>query len=207
LGKADNKAEALGLVAPNKEKILERLKVLRSHRWSSYRAYGNYGKRPHWLVTEELLRRAGGRDAYRKFVQRYVTRRIDPGEFRSLMERVAIGSQAFLEEARARVSTPSREQPDRSFVATRVSFDRIVAVVEDVKGESWSAFQNRYGDDGTALVLYLARMHSGLTLREIGEHAGGMDYKAVSARVGRFRRQLASTRSLRRIVAQCRKEM
>jgi hypothetical protein len=61
LGKGANKAEAAGLVGPDPTLAGERLKVLRSHRWSSYRAYGNYAKAPEWLVTNEILRRAGGR--------------------------------------------------------------------------------------------------------------------------------------------------
>jgi len=73
LTKADNKAEALGLVKPPREQVLARLRTLRDHRWSSYRAYGNYGKTQPWLFTEEILRRAGGQAAYRKYVQQYVT--------------------------------------------------------------------------------------------------------------------------------------
>jgi hypothetical protein len=61
LGKAANKAESMGLVKPDKDQIRERLRVLREHRWSSYRAYGNYGVPPEWLVTGEILDRAGGR--------------------------------------------------------------------------------------------------------------------------------------------------
>jgi len=45
----------------DRDKIRERLRVLREHRWSSYRAYGNYAAVPEWLVTGELLTRAGGR--------------------------------------------------------------------------------------------------------------------------------------------------
>ena len=59
------------------------------------------------------------------------------------------------------------------------------------------------GDWGTALVLYLARMHSGPTLREIGERAAGMKYKAVSANVSRLKRSLESDTSLRRQMERC----
>lgn len=41
------------------------------------------------------------------------------------------------------------------------------------------------------MALYLARQRSRLTLREIGEHAGGLDYKATGKAVERFSRRLA----------------
>jgi hypothetical protein len=203
LSKAENKAEALGLVEPDREKVQERLKVLREHRWSSYRGYGNYGKCPDWLITDEILSRAGGRAAYRKLVQQYVTRGMDPGQFETLSERVAIGSTEFLDRVKRMVSVTSPEQPARSFFASRVAFDDIVEAVERTKGEAWSQFNGRYGDWGTAMVLCLARQHSGLTLNEIGECAGGMEYKAVSAQVSRFKKRLAGDAWLRGKVAQC----
>ena len=183
--------------------VQERLKVLRQHRWSSYRGYGNYGKCPDWLTTDELLGRAGSRPAYRKLVQQYVTRGMAPAQFETLSERVAIGSTEFLDRVKRMVSVTSPEQPDRSFVASRVAFEDIVEAVERTKGEAWSQFNGRYGDWGTAMALYLARQHSGLTLREIGECAGGMAYKAVSAQVSRFKKRLTDDAWLRRKVSQC----
>lgn len=207
LDKATNKAEAQGLVEPDREKIQARLKSLRKHRWSSYRAYGNYAKRPDCLVIDEILCRAGGHSAYRKYVQQYVTRGLDPSEFSPLTERVAVGSRDFLDTARSLVTTTSPEQPDRSFTTQPVPFETIVAVVENTKAESWDEFRNRHGDWGLPMVLYLARLRSGLTLRQIGDLAGSMDYKAVSHRVRRFKKQLASDSILQRLEKQCRKQM
>ena len=49
------------------------------------------------------------------------------------------------------------------------------------------------------MVLYLARMRSGLTLREIGEAAGGMEYKTVSTSVRRFKTRIAREPIMRRL--------
>lgn len=203
LSKTVNKAESMGLVKPDREKIRERLRVLREYRWSSYRCYGNYGAVPEWLVTGEILGRAGGVERYRRFVQGYVTRGIDPDEFAGLADRVAIGSLKFLDMARSLVRSVSPEQPDRGFVARRVPFEKIVSVVEELKGERFADFSNRYGDWGLSMVLYLARMHSGLTLAQIGDMAGGMDYKAVDTRLRRFRRLLEKNRDMRSKIEQC----
>lgn len=199
LGKRANKAEAEGLVAPDRSKIEQRLLTLRSHRWSSYRAYGNYGKAPDWLFTKELLQRSGGRAEYRRFVQGYVTRGLDPKEFETLTEHVAIGGREFLEKAKSMVASISGEQPDRAFVSSNVPFERVMAIVEQEKRESWDDFRNRYGDWGCAMVLYLARMRSGLTLREIGDAAGGMEYKTVSTSVRRFKARLAREPVIKRL--------
>jgi len=207
LTKADNKAEALGLVKPPREQVLARLRTLRDHRWSSYRAYGNYGKTQPWLFTEEILRRAGGQAAYRKYVQQYVTRGMDPSEFEGLTERVAVGGRDFLDKARSLVSSTSPEQPERRFVTQHISFATVVSAVENVKGEQWEAFRNRYGDWGHSMVLYLARLRTGLSLKEIGSLSGEMEYKNVSTRVRRFKKRLAEDRHLREIANRCMKRM
>ncbi|MDA0990184.1 MAG: transposase [Verrucomicrobia bacterium] len=207
LGKAANKAESLGLVKPDVEQVRERLRVLREHRWSSYRAYGNYTAAPEWLVTRELLDRAGGRERYRRHVQSYVTRGMDPAEFTGFPERVALGSREFLERARSCVQSVSSEQPDRSFLTRRVPFEKIVSVVEAVKGEAFADFRNRHGDWGLAMVLFLSRRRSGLTLPQIGEAVGGMAYKTVFAQVKRFQARLKEDPFLREAYEQCQNEM
>jgi putative transposase len=207
LMKADNKAEALGLVKPNREQVLARLRTLRDHRWSSYRAYGNYGKTPPWLFTEEVLRRAGGKAAYRKYVQQYVTRGMDPSEFVGRTGRVAVGGRDFLDKARSLVGSTSPEQPERRFVTRHISFATVVAAVENVKGEQWEEFRNRYGDWGLSMVLYLARLRTGLSLKEIGSLAGEMEYKNVSTRVRRFKKRLAEDRHLRESLKRCLERM
>ena len=203
LTKSTNKAEAQGLVKPKREQVLARLRTLREHRWSSYRAYGNYGKTPSWLFTEELLCRAGGQAAYRKYVQQYVTRGMNPSEFVDLRERVAVGGRDFLCRSRTLVSSTSPEQPDRRFVTQHVSFASVLAAVEHVKGEQWEGFRNRYGDWGHSMVLYLARLRTGLSLKEIGTLAGEMEYKNVSTRVRRFEKRLVEDRQLRELAKRC----
>lgn len=207
LGKAANRAESLGLVKPDSEKVRERLRVLREHRWSSYRAYGNYAAVPEWLVTREILDRAGGRERYRRYVQSHVTRGIDPAEFTGFSERVAIGSRGFLDRARSWVKTVSTEQSDRTFLIRRVPFEKIVSVVEEVKGERFADFQNRHGDWGLAMVLYLSRMYGGLTLAKIGELAGGIGYKTVYTSIQRFKGRLETDFELQRIIEPCVNQM
>ena len=179
--------------------------MLREHRWSSYRAYGHYAAVPEWLVTGEILPRAGGSECYRRFV--HVTRGIDPEEFTAFSERVAIGSREFLEQARQWVMAVSPEHTERSFVASRIPFDRIVAVVEQIKGESFTVFRDRHGDWGLGMVLFLARRRSGLTLSQLGALAGGMAYKTVFAQVKYTEKRLDKDATLRTVYEQCQMQL
>jgi REP element-mobilizing transposase RayT len=207
LNKVSNRAESQGFVKPDKEKVRERLRVLREYRWSSYKAYGNYASAPSWLCMGEILKRAGSSDGYRRLVQSYVTRGIDPAELNVISDRVAIGSHVFVERARDWVKSVSPEHSDHSFVASRIPFDRIVGVVESVKGESFGDFKDRHGDWGMAMVLYLARQHSGLTLQQIGEEVGGMAYKTVFARIKYLKKKIDKDASLQRAYAQCKNQL
>ena len=60
--------------------------------------------------------------------------------------------------------------------------------MEAVKGEAWARFVDRYGDWGRDLALWVARRRGGMTLRELGANAGGMDYSAVSETIRTFDR-------------------
>ncbi|MCA1808728.1 MAG: hypothetical protein LC725_04630, partial [Lentisphaerae bacterium] len=167
----------------------------------------NYAATPEWLVTGELLGRAGGRARYRRYVQSHVTRGMDPTEYTGFSEMVALGSREFLDRARSLVKAVSPEQPDRAFVFRRVPFGNIVSVVEQIKGEAFADFRDRHGDWGLAMVLYQARWQSGLTLARIGELAGGMTYKTVFAQVKRMDKKLMKDAALREIAEQCRIDM
>ena len=186
LGKQANKAERQGLVEPTDEEVSKRLDKLRKYEWSSYRAYAGYEQAPEWLITKRMLARSRGRERYRKGVQAYITRGADPEQFERLRGRVAIGAVSFVEGAKKLVGKVTKEQPDRSFAARLVSFEHIVEIVERQTGKKWEEFRTMYRDPGRDLVLYLARMRSGLTLAQIGEKAGGLEYKTVGKAVKRF---------------------
>jgi hypothetical protein len=46
-----------------------------------------------------------------------------------------------------------------------------------------------------------------MTLRELGERAGGLDYNAAGAAVSRFERRLAKDRKLARLVGRLESEL
>lgn len=203
LHKRGRQVEGQGLQAPGADQVHARLERLRGYRWSSYRAYAGYGPKAEWLDTGEVLRRSGGRERLRKRIENYVKQGLSEDEFGAMKAQLLLGSRAFLEAMKRRVSRVSKEQPDRKVLEHHAPFDRIVALVETERGGKWALFCNRHGDEGRDMVLYIARKRSGLTLREIGEQAGGLDYKATGKAVERFSRRLKADAKLMKQTNKC----
>ena len=80
---------------------------------------------------------------------------------------------------------------------------------ERLSGEPWATFCERHGDKRRDLALWVARRCTGLTLGELGQKAGGLDYAAVTMAVRRF--PAACTRDQRlaklsaKVLAACQK--
>ena len=82
-----------------------------------------------------------------------------------------------------------RETHGRKDLRRGVKWEEFKKAVETVKGERWGQFVNRYGDWGRDLALWIARRRGGMTLRDLGEKAGGKDYSAVSEAIRQFDRK------------------
>ena len=130
-----------------------------------------------------------------------MTRGADPEGFEDFRGRLALGTVAFQEKAKSWVKKVTKEQPMRKSLESGVGIATIIRLVEDERGERWADFSGRHGDWGRELVMYLARKRSGLTLREIGDALGGVDYKTVSKALRRFEDSPARNRSRRGIVS------
>jgi len=190
--------------APLRKEVQRRLGVLRGYRWSSYGAYAGYRKADEWLTTGELLSRMGepeetARGKYRRYVEEVLRQGVEPGVWTEIRERAVLGTERF----RRRMSGWVKPKDARAVPALKewsrwVSFDRVVQVVEAMKGERWEAFRDRYGDWGRDLVLYVARERSGLSLKALGEAAGGLTVATVSEAVRRLARQKAEDAGMRR---------
>jgi putative transposase len=200
LGKMQNLEEAVGVRVPTRKQVLARLKELRVYRWNSFRAYAGYVSAPDWLSVKELLCRGGGKVAYRKYVQGYVTRGQD---VEALEERLLLGTEQFRAKVRGLAGTLSKEQPARRELVERVSLDKIKAVVSREWKEPWEAFVDRHGDRGRDVGLYVARKRSGLTLQQIGEGLCGIDSRAAGQAVRQVQRRMLTDEALNRKISKC----
>ncbi len=179
-----------------------RLAQLRGYRWSSYRAYAGYGSAPDWLTTKTILERASTtpekrQRAYRQYVRQRFVEGADPDALDRLRDGLAIGTAAFVDRVKRGLPEIGRETDAKKGLRRRFAFGDVAQVVEQFRGESWDVFMQRHGDVGLWQVLTLARECTGMTLAEMGEAAGGMDYAAVGMGIRRFARRLEHDRRQR----------
>jgi hypothetical protein len=206
MSKAEKKAEALGGNAPTAEMAARRLQILRSYRWSSYRAYAGYEVRPSWLDSEVILRRVrGGSAGYRKQTERRLCGATGESVWSSLKWGAVLGNERFAVAVREGMQL-HRETAGRRVLRRRRTFEEVVRIVEQMKGERWDDFRDRRGDMGRDLALWTARRCCGLTLGELGRKAGNMDYSAVSMAIRRFESRARQDKILQNLKCQAMKQ-
>jgi REP element-mobilizing transposase RayT len=204
LDKASQKLIRAGLGGkPEAEVVRERMRELRGYRWSSYRAYAGLANPASWLVWEWVLgRMAGGtgrraRAAYRAYVEEAVREGLDETPWEQLQAGVALGGTEFVGRIRSRLRGDPKEQPGLRELQGAPRFERVKAVVEQLKGDRWENFRDRRGDWGRDLALYMGRKRCGLKLAELGAAAGGIGYNSAGMAVRRFAAGLRQNRDLR----------
>lgn len=198
-GKAEKKAESLGIRKVTPELRKARLDVLRNYRWSSYRAYAGYEAPPVWLSMAEVLKQIrGGRAGYRKQMELRLTNGQQEKVWAQMKWGIVLGGDSFAEEMRA-VAVPSRETGS-VWKPSRTRWEQIIRAVEQIKLESWQIIMDRHGDWGRDLVFWLASRHAGMTMCEIGKRMGKMDYSAVGAAIYRFERNAPGNPDVQRAI-------
>jgi REP element-mobilizing transposase RayT len=198
LGKAERRRRRAGAAgAPDPKVVAERLAWLRRYRWSSYRAYVELGRQPAWLESAAVLGlggagQKGSRRAYRDYVEAALREGLAQSPWEALQAQVVLGGENFLKTLRLHIRGNRREQGAAERLAVpRPTLAQVVSSLEELRGEKWSQFRDRYGDTGRDLVLYVGRRYCGLKLNELGPIAGLADYSAVAAAIKRFQQRLA----------------
>jgi len=190
LDTAGRAAERLGAEVPSPEMAAERLAVLRAYRWSSYPYYAGYRRSvPEWLAINAVLSRVESQAEYRRQMEYRITNGVDPAFLRQLTNSLVLGGAEFLERIKGLCSA-DRETSGKRLLRHRITWNDAVCAVEKIRGMQWQEFSRKRGDWGRAAACYIARKHAGMTLRELGEAAGGMDYGAVSMMLKRFEKRL-----------------
>lgn len=161
---------------------------------------------PDWLETERVLRLGGGRkgeraEHYREYVEEAVREGLEASPWGELKEQAVLGGERFLEKVRSQVAGDEREQRG---ARRRPGLEEVIRCVERVWGEKWEEFQDRHGDRGRDLVLYVGRRVCGLKLLELTQAAGVREYATVVMAVKRYAGHLRSDpgaqRDLRRVM-------
>lgn len=118
-----------------------------------------------------------------------------------------LGSAAFAERLRREARGNAREQQALRRAGAVPDWARIVSALEQAKGESWASFAERHNDWGRDAALWLGRRAGRMSLAELGQAAGGLDYAVVSKTLARFGRRLGLDEVLREQVASLERQL
>lgn len=174
-----------------------RVKALRAYGWSSYRAYAGYAPKPDWLEDGKA---AGGHGplAYRRNTEKAVLSGGEESLWERFRQTVAVGSEAFAERVRlAAKGNVRREWTGRRKLVRLADWSAVVKAVERECGMKWGALRDAHGNGGRELAFWLGRRLCGLSLRELGARAGGVDYAAVSVALKRFEHRMSEDADIR----------
>jgi REP element-mobilizing transposase RayT len=214
LDKRQRAASRAGTVAkPKPELIAERLRILREFRWSSYRGYAGYSAALPWVCQQPLAFLCGGRTEQecRAALREYTEQAIRQGTVESpwgrLIAGIILGTEAFAQRLRRQTRGNPREQAQLKALSKPVAWDEIVSTLEQAKGELWEQFSQRHGDWGRDAALWLGRRQGRLSLAQLGELAGDIDYAAVGQAVSRFGKRLQDSDALRRQITKIQSQL
>lgn len=176
---------------------LERRHRLRDFRWSSYRGYAGLEK--PWGFVEEamVLGELGGgigqkaRLRYRRFVEEGLLREIE-NAFAAVQWQTALGSETFMQRMRDHLHGAAEKGREVTAVRRSVRLNepkKIIQRVAEKYGLSASRLLRKggYGLEARNVAMWLVWEHCGLSLREMGNLFGGLDYAAVAQRIRRIK--------------------
>ena len=186
----------------------ERQTRLRDYQWSSYRGYAGLGQQRQFVREDLILEEFSGgksdpkpRIQYREFEEEGLRQNI-ANPFRQVRRQIALGDELFEQ----RLSKKFKAIQDRQREVTGLMRGRRAAdcaqLIERVArhyGIPRQTLTDRDvpGSEARNVAIWLLRQKGGLTLREIGELFGGIDYAAISQRVRRLSQRIGKRKRLR----------
>ena len=170
---------------------------LRVYRWSSYRGYAGLGK-SFGFVEERLVlgelqtSRARERLRYRRFVEEGLVREIE-NPFEAVQWQAVLGSESFGRKMQDRLRGLERHGREVTAVRRGARRDLPMEVIRLVAQnyavpERSLLERGSYGLEARNVAMALVWERCALSLREIGQTFGGIDYAAVAQRIRRIKK-------------------
>lgn len=185
LSKGKRAAAARGLDDANAEMLEKRLQTLRVWRWSSYRALAGYEPAPNWLNTNEILPRAGGSTLdYRALAESRLAA-LGGAVWSDLHKGIILGTPVFAEQTSADIKL-HREHKRPADWSGHVQWSELVSWIEHRRSLPWTELSRKKHDWGRNLAWWAGHRWAGITLRELGEASGGIDYATVAKAIERL---------------------
>lgn len=174
----------------------ERRQRLRNFKWSSYCGYAGLTK-PFFFVDESMILEELGnstgraRIEYRRFVEEGLVREID-NPFEAVQWQAALGRETFLRKVRDRMKSLHTQRREITSLRTATEFASPQTILNNVAKKfqvnARSLIEQRgHGIAPRNVAMWIISERCGMTLRQIGELFGGIDYAAVAQRIRRER--------------------
>jgi len=177
--------------------------------YSSYRSYIS-GKKEDPVTTDLILGMVSqnpkhGPRNYRDFVEKVIGERLE-SPFKEVYGGMVLGRQHFVKEVLGRLKgeiLQREEVSSRRALQGSWRSEKIIDAVSSCLGISRDeVLQDR--KDYRNMAIYLMRIQTGMTNRDIGDLFGAMSYSAVAKAHARFNTRLSEDKALRRKVGQVR---
>jgi REP element-mobilizing transposase RayT len=181
------------------ELVRERLDCLKSYRWSSYRSYVGLEQSPAWLTTEFVLKKAGGKNEYRKQLEKEVREGMEESPWEEMKWGLVLGGEELTQRIKGSLKGERSEQRALREIESEWNWEEVVKRVEQKKGEEWSEFYNRYGDWGRNLVYLIMQERGRMTIREMGVRSGGVKERAVWAGIQSVKKKMKRDPRLKKV--------
>ncbi len=145
-------------------------------KWGSYRATAGLEKGESWLETKWILGQFGraekqARKGYRAFVAEGMGKKESPWE--DLYSQVYLGSEKFLDRVHeVGQKHKNLDVPKYQKHVVKQEPERIVAKVAKAYGEKPEELLKARGSEARDVAIYLLKLESGLSLKEIGKKMG-----------------------------------
>jgi REP element-mobilizing transposase RayT len=179
---------------------VERRRRLREYEWSSYRGYGGLAK-PFGFVEEAMIlgelqgaRKVGMRERlqYRRFVEEGLVREME-NPFEAVRWQTVLGSESFARKMQDRLRGMKGEGREVTAVRRGARGVKPMEVVRQV-ARSYGVRKEallgpgEYGWEARNVAMALVWEKCAISLRELGELFGGLDYAAVAQRIRRIKK-------------------
>ena len=151
----------------------------------------------------------GDRETFRAHTESAIREGVDAERWLdSVRYGVLLGSKEWIEKIQVLLEGDTREQPTFHAAAKqRCGFETLAAAISEEFDEPWEALKDRRGHPARALAIVLARRHTALKLKQIGEYCGGIDYAAVSQANRRMENTLRQNSDLEAVLKRITKQI
>lgn len=180
----------------------QRRERLRGYRWSSYRGHAGLGKGFPFVQEEMVLGELGGpvkgrRLRYRRFVEEGLLREID-SPWEAVRWQAVLGGETFVRKMQDRLKDLGQARRE----VTALRRGEAVKMPEEVVKQVARHYQvpverlrrrGGYGLEGRNVAIWLVWEKCGMSLRQVGDFFGGMEYSAVAQRLRRLSRAAEKT--------------